>query len=556
MPGHNTLGLTRPNGQAPAGLGLVRETNTAAAAASAVPSQAAPVVGVERTEIGSPADLQQRAPAPAPAPAPAKPKSAIPQFSENPLAAIGIILQEVAAGMRGTEGPVAKANKLALTRQATQMRTQAAVLTGLDAATKTIPRLRPDQIQAYVENFPDIPGTNLKATVQAFADGELEGLDKTIAGLKADPTAVMFMGDVDLSGKSPQEVKALFDQVLAFKTTLTGKVATQAALAPGVDDAAQRRADLEVKTALEKQEALAPGADDAARKKAALAVETALEKQAALEPGLVSLEAKKAAAREKAKGATESALLKGGAIKPSVTSEMRKIAGIAHGGSVLDELTGEVTGLNREQSQNMVKVIAEAERLITDGKATSAATAVIQAVKTVGLPEVLNPEIEISTAMREQLLDQRVEVTVLKGFALDLLGDVSLGTGALSNLQAAMDATLGQVVDLVAEGVFFQDTQEAREDIRLFNQEVKRAIVNNPRFPVAEQEIVQKMLVDPSAWFKNPSTAVVNFRQLIDWIDRKASVTGDLLNGKIPKAVKGGDDDALSAEVNRILGIQ
>jgi hypothetical protein len=234
MTGHTTLGLANVNGRP--GLGLVRETNTAAAAASVIPpvsreTTAAPVVGVERTQIGSPADLA--ASAPAPAAAPAQPKSAIAQFKDNPIGAIGIILQEIAAGMKGTEGPVAFAEKQAIQRQGLQLRAQAATLDGLESAIKTIPRLTPDQIERYVENFPDIEGTGLKATVKAFADGELEGLDQTVAGLKADPFATMFMGSFDMTGKSPAEVQKIADEILDLKIKLQGKKIEETVLREG-----------------------------------------------------------------------------------------------------------------------------------------------------------------------------------------------------------------------------------------------------------------------------------------------------------------------------------
>lgn len=476
----------------------------------------APVVGVERTQIGSASDVLNQGVRETDTKAAAKQQaSGIPSFEDNPLGAVGLILQEFAAGVRGTEGPVAKLNAQAAEQQGLKLQRDALRLKAIQFGVDELSKADSPEAKAVIAKTIGKINPEAGEVLTALSELAVEKSQAIMSMFKLHPDA--FPGAV------------LLAELLGTKEALKiyGKAAGK----------------------LLEQQALAPGRVEEAGATAAAQRET--PEAAADRAGQI------AAAKEEAKGAGESALLKGGAIKPSVTAEMRKIAGIAHGGSVIDELTGEVTGLNREQSENVVKVIAEAERLITAGKAKSAGAAVIQAVKTIGLPEVLNPEIQISTSMREQLLDQKVEVTVLRGFADDLLGDVSLGTGALSNLKAAMDATLGQVIDATFDGgVFFQDTQEAREDIRLFNQEVKRAIVNNPRFPVAEQEIVQKMLTDPNAWFKNPATAVVNFRQLIDWIDRKADVTGSLLAGKIPKAAKGGDDDALSAEVNRILGLQ
>ncbi len=52
----------------------------------------------------------------------AQPKSRIPQFKDDPLGAIGIILQEIAAGQRGAAGPVAKIATEEREREAFELR--------------------------------------------------------------------------------------------------------------------------------------------------------------------------------------------------------------------------------------------------------------------------------------------------------------------------------------------------------------------------------------------------------------------------------------------------
>jgi len=88
----------------------------------------APVVGVERTQIGSAADVRQRGVRETDTKAAGKSESNIPQFKDNPIGAIGIILQEVAAGMKGTSGPVAAAHKQAIEEQSFQLRKDAQTL--------------------------------------------------------------------------------------------------------------------------------------------------------------------------------------------------------------------------------------------------------------------------------------------------------------------------------------------------------------------------------------------------------------------------------------------
>ena len=216
-----------------------------------------------------------------------------------------------------------------------------------------------------------------------------------------------------------------------------------------------------------------------------------------------------------------------------------------HGGFI-DPRTGQVGGLTREAAQSAIAVAAEAERLIKTGKANSLAEATQKAADKIGIPIVEAPEIQIPEDTRKQLLAQNAEIASLLPFSHSVLGEVRIGTGALSNLAAIADATLGQVFDAFGaeDPIIAEDTQQARQNIRLFNQEVKRAIVNNPKFPKFEQEIVGDMLTDPDVWFTNPRSAVLRFRQLIEFMDRKLAINGGLLQGRMPEGMKADEDKA------------
>lgn len=68
-------------------------------------------------------------------------------------------------------------------------------------------------------------------------------------------------------------------------------------------------------------------------------------------------------------------------------------------------------------------------------------------------------------------------------------------------------STLIPIADFVA-GLFGgragEESQQQRAKLKNFNQLAKTALVNNPRFPVAEQELVQGLLPDADSFFVNP----------------------------------------------------
>ena len=87
---------------------------------------------------------------------------------------------------------------------------------------------------------------------------------------------------------------------------------------------------------------------------------------------------------------------------------------------------------------------------------------------------------------------------------------VEVGTGPFAKAQAGISNIIGPFV----KGAVFEETTQSREQIKIFNQIAKTALVNNPRFPVAEQEIVADLLPDPSKFFQDPDTARSNLKQL------------------------------------------
>lgn len=154
------LGLT----SAPAGLGFVRETNTGAAAAAAVPARAAPVGGGAQEPLDDIiAKVRANAGRPRRAPA-AQPRAGrapgIPQFKTDPIAALGFVLREVGAGLQGRELPSARIAKEERERETFELRR---FQVGLDA----------------VDQFSKLSGTQRAAAAAGFNArfGEFLGID-------------------------------------------------------------------------------------------------------------------------------------------------------------------------------------------------------------------------------------------------------------------------------------------------------------------------------------------------------------------------------------------
>lgn len=84
------------------------------------------------------------------------------------------------------------------------------------------------------------------------------------------------------------------------------------------------------------------------------------------------------------------------------------------------------------------------------------------------------------------------------------------GTGPFAQVQAGISNVIGPFV----EGALFEDTTESRQQLNIFKQTAKTALVNNPKFPVSEQELVANLLPDPDKFFKDPDTARSDLKKL------------------------------------------
>ena len=129
------------------------------------------------------------------------------------------------------------------------------------------------------------------------------------------------------------------------------------------------------------------------------------------------------------------------------------------------------------------------------------------------------------------------------------------GTGPYRALGAALDAVVGGLLSPLGVGSLFPQTTAAREQLRILNQTMKTAFVNNPRFPVAEQETVKGFLVDPDDFWANPETMVQRMIDLRDYmVRRRQQNTASLQNAQITQDERGRLADEV-ASIDRILGL-
>jgi len=130
-----------------------------------------------------------------------------------------------------------------------------------------------------------------------------------------------------------------------------------------------------------------------------------------------------------------------------------------------------------------------------------------------------------------------------------LAEDVQKATGPFSKIQAGISGLIGPFV----QGTIFEDTTNARQQVKTFNQIAKTALVNNPKFPVAEQEIVSKLLPDPGAFFTDPDTARTDLNELKSFLKKsKASKEKESATSRVSSKRKAGLADQIS-RINELL---
>lgn len=133
----------------------------------------------------------------------------------------------------------------------------------------------------------------------------------------------------------------------------------------------------------------------------------------------------------------------------------------------------------------------------------------------------------------------------------DVFGAVQAGTGPVASIQSGINNVIGPLV----AGVPFEKTARSRAAIRNFNQEAKTALVNNPRFPVAEQEIVQRILPDPDKFFQDPDAARAQLLELRSFLLNKREQNLQSIQGGRVTSKEVGDLSNQVAAIDRVLGL-
>jgi hypothetical protein len=120
---------------------------------------------------------------------------------------------------------------------------------------------------------------------------------------------------------------------------------------------------------------------------------------------------------------------------------------------------------------------------------------------------VTGQEVEVSPANQAAIeaAIPKPETTPKKA-KVSLEDAVVAGTGPFADIQSRISNVFGPFMD----GALFQDTTDARQQVQIFSQVAKKALINNSKFAIHEQKIVAKLLPDVDKFFKDPDTARSN----------------------------------------------
>ena len=91
------------------------------------------------------------------------------------------------------------------------------------------------------------------------------------------------------------------------------------------------------------------------------------------------------------------------------------------------------------------------------------------------------------------------------------------GTGPVSAFQQGVSNLFG----FMAEGQLFPENTQARQKLNLFNKAAQESLIQNPRFPVAEQQFVKSLLPSTDTILKDPDDAVSNLVELQSHLEAK-----------------------------------
>lgn len=145
---------------------------------------------------------------------------------------------------------------------------------------------------------------------------------------------------------------------------------------------------------------------------------------------------------------------------------------------------------------------------------------------------------------------QGSSVAQSQGFGLE---DAILeGTGPAAMLRQGINNTVGPFMPGRQP---FPETNDARASVRFFSQELKASLINNPKFPVAEQQLVATMLPDPDKFLRDPDGELSKVRQLHGFLTQKQEqIARTLETGRVTTQERG-DLMNQSEAIGRVLGM-
>jgi hypothetical protein len=131
------------------------------------------------------------------------------------------------------------------------------------------------------------------------------------------------------------------------------------------------------------------------------------------------------------------------------------------------------------------------------------------------------------------------------------------GTGFWSNIVALMDGAIGGIPfegarDYLSK--FTKDNQSARQYLRAVTVLGRAALVNNPRFPVAEMQKVEGLFVRPESFFENPTSAAYKFVELKGFAIDQYRRNLTMLRDGVPKDIRQ-QIEANNFELQRLMSL-
>ena len=125
--------------------------------------------------------------------------------------------------------------------------------------------------------------------------------------------------------------------------------------------------------------------------------------------------------------------------------------------------------------------------------------------------------------------------------------EAMIGTGPMSNLRQAVNNMFG----FAFKGIPAPRTEEARNNLRIFNQSIKPMMMVSDRGAIYEQKNIEKLLPNPETFFQDPDAAAQKLDNLKDLINTQIEMKQRLLNtGDLnPKTAKDMQDDIAQLKV-------